>query len=400
MSVINKVSEARCCGCSACFAICPKHCISMKESKEGFLHPVAEAENCNDCGLCESVCPVLAKHSPQSPPETVFAAKLRDEVRRKQSSSGGVFSLLAESILEEGGVVCAARFASPLHLAHDFCTDKADLPAFLGSKYVQSDMGDCFRGIKKYLSEGRKLLFAGTGCQIMGLKAFLGKKYEGLITMEVICHGVPSPALWRKYLRDICERQGIAAEELSSVEFRNKDYSWHRYCMKIKANNETIYRKNLYDDPYLKAFLANLTLRNSCHNCPAKGFVSQSDITVGDYWGVDKHHPQTDDDKGVSCLLVRNTSLLSFFDEIKIELTPSKYEYILTSNPAMEHSALPHPKKAQYLQDLQSTAFIKCTKAYTKTPLPQTLKRKLRPFLSKLKHLILTPIKATKQNNN
>ncbi len=396
MSVTNKVSQKACCGCSACFAVCPRRCISMKEGGDGFLRPVAEQESCNDCGLCERVCPVLAEHSPQSPPEAVFAAKLRDEARRKQSSSGGVFSLLAEAVLAERGVVCAARFASPTHLVHDFCTDKEELPAFLGSKYVQSDMGDCFREIKKYLSDGRKVLFAGTGCQIMGLKAFLGRKCEGLITMEVICHGVPSPAIWRKYLEEVCERRGIATEEVLGVEFRNKDYSWHRYGMKIRTKNGTIYRKDKYNDPYLKAFLTNLTLRSSCHNCPAKGSASQSDIIAGDYWGVGNHHPQTDDGKGVSCLLVRNTSLLRFFDERKMELTPTKYEYILASNPALERSALPNPKKAEYLQRLQSEAFFKCAEAYTKTPLSQTLKRTLRPFLSKLKHLILNPLKAIK----
>lgn len=396
MSVTNRVSEDECCACSACFAVCPKRCISMLSGKAGFLHPVADGELCNDCGLCERVCPVLAEHGKQRPPENVFAAKSRDEARRRQSSSGGVFSLLAEAVLDEGGVVCAARFDTPLHLVHDFCTDKTELPAFVGSKYIQSDMGDCFRRIKEYLSCGRKVLFAGTGCQIMGLKAFLGKTKEGLISMEVLCHGVPSPEVWEKYLKEICTKRGIAPEALSRIEFRNKDYSWQRYGVKITAEGRTIYRKNLYEDPYLKAFLANLTMRNSCHNCPAKGFASQSDIVVGDYWGVDNHHPQMDDGKGVSCVMIRNAALLRFFDENKAELVPTKYEYVLASNPAIEHSATANPRKEEYLKRIQNEPFAKCTADYTKTPLAKRLKRKYRPALSKCKRLVINLLKAIK----
>lgn len=389
MSVINRVSHQECCGCSACFSVCPKQCIEMKQDEFGFLYPSISSDSCVECSLCEKACPCLQTESTKTTPELFFAAKIKNESKRIQSSSGGVFTFLAEKILAQNGIVCATRFESPTHLIHDFCTRIEDLDAYKGSKYLQSDMRNCYLATKCLLSEGRKVLFVGTSCQIMGLKLFLRKPYPNLIAMEIVCHGVPSPFAWRKYISELCNRKNIDISQIDKIEFRNKDKSWREYNLKISSNGKTIHKKSLRKDPYLKAFLRNLFLRPSCHACPAKNFKSGSDIIAGDFWGVDNFHQFIDDDRGVSCLIFNNESLLSWFDSADIELHPTKYEYVLRANKSIEISSKPAAARSEYMNALLSNDFIKTTKPYVKTPFSQCLKYEINSLKKLLKKLLL-----------
>ena len=204
--MIHITDREKCCGCEACIQRCPQQCITLHEDGEGFLYPETDEGRCIDCGLCEKVCPVIFQGTGRRP-LNVYAAKNPDEEIRWESSSGGVFTLLAEKILSEGGVVFGARFDARWEVVHDYTENVEGLSAFRGSKYVQSRIGDSFRQTECFLKTGRKVLFSGTPCQIAGLKLFLKKEYDNLLTVDFICQGVPSPGVWRKYLKEIAARR-------------------------------------------------------------------------------------------------------------------------------------------------------------------------------------------------
>ena len=244
--------KKNCCGCAACVQKCPKHCVSLKEDEEGFLYPVVNVDKCIDCGLCEKVCPVLnqdKKHEPIG----VYAAKNKNDETRKNSSSGGVFTLLAENVIKRGGVVFGARFDERWEVVHDYVEDKEGISKFRGSKYVQSTIGDNYLKAEQFLKAGRKVLFSGTPCQIAGLKHFLRKDYDNLLTVDFICHGAPSPGVFRTFLRDemhkaarqgggkntvslpciplVTEKDGLDCKdvEIKSINFRDKRNGWKKY---------------------------------------------------------------------------------------------------------------------------------------------------------------------------
>ena len=205
--MINIIDKKNCCGCNACVQHCPKSCVTMQEDEEGFLYPIVDQEACIDCGLCEKVCPVLNQGEERKPLQ-VYAANNPNEEIRMQSSSGGVFTLLAETIIQEGGVVFGARFNDDWEVIHDYTETKEELAAFRGSKYVQSRIGDSYCQAEQFLKKGRKVLFTGTPCQIAGLNLFLRKEYGNLLTVDFICHGVPSPGVWKSYLEELIALQG------------------------------------------------------------------------------------------------------------------------------------------------------------------------------------------------
>lgn len=359
----------------------------MKQDEFGFLYPSISSASCVECSLCERACPVLSEVEPKKEEKPVFAAKIKNKSKLASSSSGGVFTFLAEKVLAQNGVVCAARFESPTHLIHDFCTNIDELDSYKGSKYFQSDLGNCFKKIKQYLSEERMLLFVGTPCQIMGLKLYLRKEYERLITLEIVCHGVPSLLAWRKYISELSNQKNTELSQIDKIEFRNKDKSWREYNLKISANGKTIHKKSLRKDLYLKAFLKSLMLRESCHACPANNFRADSDLLVGDYWGVDNFHEEIDDDRGISCMIFNNKSLLSWFESGEIELYPTKYEYVFRANKAIEISSKPAPERERYMNALLNNNFIETTKPYVKTPLSLRLKYEINSAKKLLKKL-------------
>ena len=305
--MIKIIDKEQCCGCSACLHICPKHSITFKEDKEGFLYPHVNTETCIDCGLCERVCPVLNQNEERIP-EKVYAAKHEDDEIRMKSSSGGIFTLLADQILDEGGVVFGARFNDKWEVIHDYTETKEGLAPFRGSKYVQSYIGDSYKIAETFLKSGRKVMFTGTPCQIAGLKKFLRKEYDNLLAVDFVCHGVPSPMVWRKYLEEEIADQGDAV--LTGVNFRDKSIGWKNFSFVLNFSKDEGTGKHNYaissvftENAYMKAFLSNLSLRPSCYACPAKAGKSGADITVGDFWGIEKVMSDFDDDKGVSLLL-------------------------------------------------------------------------------------------------
>jgi len=319
--MIKIIDKEQCCGCSACLHFCPKKSITFKEDKEGFLYPSVNMETCIDCGLCEKVCPVLNQNEERIP-EKVYAAKHEDDEIRMKSSSGGIFTLLADQILDEGGVVFGARFNDKWEVIHDYTETKEGLAPFRGSKYVQSYIGDSYKIAETFLKNGRKVMFSGTPCQIAGLKKFLRKEYDNLLAVDFVCHGVPSPMVWRKYLEEEIANQGGAV--LTGVNFRDKSIGWKDFSFVLNFSKEEGTIKHNYalssvftENAYMKAFLSNLSLRPSCYACPAKAGKSGADITIGDFWGIENVMSEFDDDRGVSLVFLHNQRcLINCFSKI------------------------------------------------------------------------------------
>ena len=316
----------------------------MAEDNEGFLYPQIDKLKCIECGLCDRVCPEMAAVEARKP-LGVFAAKHQNEEIRKSSSSGGIFTSLAEKVLAEKGVVFGARFNEGWAVVHDYVETIEELDSFRGSKYLQSIIGGNYKKAEKFLKEGRKVLFSGTPCQISGLKKCLRKEYENLLTVDFVCHGVPSPKVWKIYLRDEIEK--IASEGdlrknsvsitsknmpvLTGVDFRGKSNGWKKFSFTLsltKANaegekNTVTHSCPFYENPFMQAFLSDMILRPSCYECPAKSGRAGSDITIGDFWGIERVKPEIDDDKGLSLVLVHNPKYYSYIKDLSI----SEFEY-------------------------------------------------------------------------
>lgn len=291
-----------CCGCSACVNCCPKKCITMKEDREGFLYPEVNRQECMNCGLCEKVCPVLNKTELSGDTRAYAVFACEDGIREK-SSSGGVFSLLAEQVLCEGGYVFGCAFDAKLKAEHIGITDYSELKRLQGSKYVQSDLKSSFHTVKQLLEEGKQVLFSGTACQMEGLKKFLGKHYESLLLVDVVCHGVPSPKVWEQY-KEYQER--IYDAKISGLSFRDKSKGWKDYRVRLNFENGQTYVSRSWDDVYMKSFIKNLISRPSCYDCKFRQWHRESDITLGDFWGAEQVLPQWNDDKGISLVLIHS----------------------------------------------------------------------------------------------
>ncbi len=367
-----------CCGCNACVQVCSKNCITMQEDEEGFLYPVVDAGMCINCGLCEKVCPVL-NQGEERKPLGVYAAKNPNEAERMQSSSGGIFTMLAEKVISEGGIVFGAKFDEKWEVVHDYTDNICGLSAFRGSKYLQSRIGNAFVQARKFLADGRKVLFSGTPCQIAALKKFLRKDYGNLLTVDVVCHGVPSPGVWRKYLEYILRPVGAAGKntvlcslkgmsDISDIAFRDKTTGWKKYGFVVRAMSASEADKNsvcgaskvrefeclhetLDVNIFMRGFLKDLYLRPSCHYCPSKNGKSGSDITIADFWGVNRYYPEYDDDKGVGLILVNSEKGNQIFSSLNIDKIDSTFEQAVAGNPAIIRSAHLHKWREKFWKE-------------------------------------------------
>lgn len=354
-----------CCGCSACVEACPKQCISFDEDKEGFRYPKVNLDLCIHCNLCEKVCPVInvpIKHEIKR----VLAAINTEEKVRMNSSSGGIFSIIAENILRKGGVVFGALFDENWEVRHGYIETIEDLSRLRGSKYLQSRMESSYKEAKKFLKAGREVLFSGTPCQIAGLRGFLGRDYDNLTVVDFICHGVPSPKVWRLYLRQLIEKRklGLSISNIKNVNFRAKDHSWTKYDIIIASEHGKI-RNNHSNNPYLQAFNKNVILRPICFSCPFKGGRSGSNLTIADFWGISSAYPTMHDDKGTSMIIDYGTFKVDFgnksvIEEVAVEVV-SKY------NPSYFHSSQYNGNRVVLFGELDSTKdltslLLRCTK--------------------------------------
>ena len=379
--MIQLNSKYDCCGCSACAQSCPKECIIMRADEEGFLYPQIDTDTCINCGLCERVCPVINQSLPQKP-HSVYAAKNKNEDIRLKSSSGGLFTLLAERTINNGGVVFGAKFNDDWSVIHDYTETIDGIKIFRGSKYLQSNTNICYKSVRKFLKEGRKVLFSGTPCQIAGLHLFLNKEYPNLTTVDIICHGVPSPLVWHKYV-DLLK--SLTTSPLSKISHRDKTEGWKLFGIKaINNNNEIVCQENLQKNIYLKTFLSNLCLRPSCYKCPCLSNKSHSDITIADFWGIEKEIPEFDDDRGCNIILVNSEKGSEIFNSLDCEKIETNFENAIKYNTSYNKSVNEPKYRTYFFKNFHKKGFA----IYDIIQHKQRLSLMQR-IASRIKHLIL-----------
>lgn len=378
-----------CCGCYSCVQRCPKHCIEMIEDSEGFDYPKVNISSCINCGICESVCPQL-NILPVKQPSSCYAIKHYSKQIQLKSSSGGAFSLFAEYILKNNGVVFGAAFDKNWNVVHKYIEHIEKLDELQMSKYVQSIIGNTFKEAQNFLKANRMVLFVGTPCQIHGLKLFLKKDYENLFTIDFVCHGVPSRKVWQKYLQEsitykIKKQLHLSSSYLTrskskdyiqNIQFRDKRLNWETYSFSLQLkftksgkndeknlNHPSVeiiegsINETLHKNPYLRGFIHDLYLRPSCYTCKNKGFSSESDITLADFWGIKETYPHLFDKNGVSCLTVNSAQGKTLLSKIKVEKTQVNFEDALRFNPSFVNSVKRPPFRKYFFKLMEQIPF-------------------------------------------
>jgi len=383
MIIIEK--KEQCNGCHACSNICPVQCIEMKEDSEGFRYPEVDYKKCIKCNKCIDVCPLLKEKKDIFKEPKAYACLNKNEKIRMESSSGGIFTLLAEKILDDNGVVFGAAFTKELRLEHKYIEKKEDLNELRGSKYLQSEIGDTLKQVLEFLKDGRKVLFSGTPCQIGGLKSFLDKKIskekiKDLLCVDFICHGVPSLKVFKKYLKYQEKKSNSKTER---IVFRLKNKGWKLYSVSLLFNNNTEYKQQFKNDLYMRAFLTDISLRPACHECGFKSKGRVSDITMADFWGIQNVKPELDDDKGTSLILVHSERGKDYYKSISESILSKKVDVneALKYNSSAVKSVKPHKNRENYFRDLEELTFEELHNKYVKDSLIKIVLKKIKRYL-------------------
>lgn len=366
----NICNIEECTGCMACANACARHAIQVKADKEGFDRPVIDENQCVDCGLCAKVCPI--NHHPEANnPIEVYSGWSSDEAVRISSSSGGAFTEIARPVLEEGGVVFGCALNDKLQAEHVYVETLEDLEMKLrGSKYVQSKIGKSYSQARDFLKQGRKVLFSGTPCQIAGLNNYLRKDYKNLITVDLVCHGVPSPLIFEEYKKYIAQTEKM---NLTDVKFRCKKSSWIFYNMTITGHVEKssalkTYIGRYFDDPYIRGFLRDYFLRPSCHKCHFTSTKRCADFTIADWWGYKKENSNDKnfEIKGVSLILVNTEKALAIFPRLNLTVKKRNIEEALKTNISLQKAFSRPNSRASFWKDYSKYPFSKLVDKYMK----------------------------------
>ena len=390
-SMQNRLKKATCTGCAACYNVCPVKAISMREDGEGFLYPVIDEEKCTECALCEKKCPVLSREKLTRNRERpdVYAAWHKNLEIRLQSSSGAAFTALATAVLNKGGRVFGAAFDEDFLVYHKVVDTLEELEDLRRSKYVQSRIGDSLAQAKNELNQGKTVLFSGTPCQIAGFYAYLGQDYTTLFTCSLICKGVPSSKVFRKYL-DYLEK--YYDSPVISYSFRDKGFGWAPNEAVLFANGEerlSNYFK--HETLYYYAFATkSLFLRPSCHTCPFKGLPADADITLADFWSIRNQEPGWDDNKGTSLILINSDKGSDLFEDAKAELVTKlcPFDYIINNSGLMNSPRRPRVRE-RFFKDLDLLPFELLISKYMTPPHPlvQSMQKRvlyMKTFIKKV----------------
>lgn len=379
--MIRLSKKKGCCGCSACASVCPKSSISMKLDEEGFLYPYVDKNTCIDCHLCEKVCPFLNVEPPQKRHSKVFAAISKNEELRLNSSSGGLFSELAKVVIGEGGCVYGANFADGWNVSHICIEHESDISLLRKSKYVQSVIGNTYKEAKKQLLKGRLVLFSGTSCQIAGLKHFLRKDYGNLITIEILCHGVPSPKVWNLYLKKHLASNNYKIADIASISFRDKVQGMTEYKVSVNMKDGQRICHFFYEDAYMNAFLSNLTLRPSCYSCNAKGESSGSDIVLGDLWNNYQQEP-FNNSQGTNVVLVNTEKGLHLLNRCNLMIADIGNKGIdYYKNSGFQKNQFVNPFRKKFFRELNEENVIELLKQYSRIPLVWRMLRRIKRIM-------------------
>lgn len=377
-------NKENCVGCGACLAVCPMNCISLKADHEGFLYPYVNNESCVKCQRCVKVCPLKSVMANKSVEPIAWAMQNISEDIRSKSSSGGIFSILAQYILDSNGVVFGAAFDKNYQVKHICVKNSEHLYILRGSKYVQSEIGEVYNQIEEYLQADKKVLFTGTACQVAAVLSFFGNKRNNLYTLEVVCHGVPSPLVWDKFLK---YRSKKAKSSIKQINFRYKNPSWERYAIKLDFENGKEYICDHRLDPYMKSFIRNLSLRPSCYACKFKEYKSVADIILGDLWGIGELAKELDDKKGTSLVIANSEKGAELLNEIseKAVKVPINLKSAEVFNSALMKSPKKPVAREKFLLGLTSQNFEKRVKKFCEPSIIKRMKNKVYAILKKIK---------------
>lgn len=415
--MIHITDKKNCCGCSACVQRCPKQCIRLEEDEEGFLYPLVDEATCIKCGLCEKVCPIL-NQADKIPVQEVLAVKNPNEEERMNSSSGGVFLPLAREVINKGGVVFGAVYDDNWEVHHVYAEKIENIYPMMGSKYLQSKIGNTYKEVEQFLKQGREVLFVGSPCQIAGLRTFLrNKEYPNLLAVDFLCHGVPSPGVWRRYLAETyggydakaqCRRQATAGKNsvllsslnakspIGDIKFRDKTESgWKKFRFVVrqksasKADQNTVLSSDIhYDNPFMRGFLSDIYLRPSCYECKCKNGVNHSDLTIADFWGINKVSPNFDDDLGIGLVLVNSEKGKKHFHKITWDYLETTLQIAISLNGGFKEIVNAHPKRETFFRLFcQGYSVAKSVDKCLYVSIEHRLKNKIKHIVMKmLKH--------------
>ena len=389
-------NQTVCTGCSACVNICPQKCLMMSPDSKGFLFPeLIASDQCINCDCCQRVCPVLQQEQ-YFPDNCIrcYAGYTKDNSMRKNSSSGGIFSELATAILKHGGVVYGAAYEDDNYVVQHICVEEErELSHLRGAKYAQSNLKSSFFDIKERLRTGQEVLFVGTPCQVAGLKAFLGGKYENLFTIDFVCHGVPSPLIWERYVQYRAEKDNNGTMPIN-INLRSKKTGWSRYqySNEYQYENGKMYSARSDEDLFMRLFVGDYINRESCTNCHFKGYERISDITLGDFWGIWDVAPEMDDNKGTSLILVHSQSAKEILEQLsdRIILKEVTLQQASKQNPSMLVSSPAHSKREVVIQKCLDGEFDELQKYFEKnqTSLKTSFTNTLLRVWNKMKRIL------------
>ncbi|MCR5600626.1 MAG: Coenzyme F420 hydrogenase/dehydrogenase, beta subunit C-terminal domain [Ruminococcus sp.] len=352
--MIELKNKSDCCGCTACYSICPKNAITLKSDSEGFLYPTIAKKSCVECGLCEKVCPIINKKTIEAKVKRAFLVQNTDEKILRESTSGGAFSAIARYVLKHGGIVFGAAFDDKFRVIHTCAEKEADLSVFRNSKYVQSNPLATYSETKQLLKSGRMVCYSGTPCQIEGLKQFLGKEYDNLITVDVVCRAVPSPGVWNSYMKLVSEHNPV-----SSVHFRDKAFGYQYSTMEIKSKNGNTNRSGIEQNQWLRLFFSGLIIRPSCTKCKFRSPDRVSDFTIWDCFNAHKFRTKLNEKKGITRVLIHTPKAKAIIDALHDDLIIEEIPYAIAIDGVKEMKESPkmHEKHKKFYEDYNTLTF-------------------------------------------
>lgn len=365
--MISIIDKERCCGCSVCSDQCPQECINMVSDEEGFKYPRVDQKKCINCGLCNKICPIENPVAEKKGTFVSYAVWNKDDSIRIQSTSGGVFSALAEIVIRQNGIIIGAQYDQDSQVGHVVVEDQKSIPKLRQSKYVQSETCGIYAAAKKAIETGKIVLFCGTPCQTQALVKYLRGKPENLFLCDFICRGIISPLVYNNYLQYLEKKYGA---KVKHVHFKDKTFGWHRFSTKVIFENGKEYIQDRYHDSYMLLYLReNVSLRPSCYQCQFKGIERCSDITLGDFWGAQDKYGGFDNDRGTSAVMVhtKQGENLLLSAQTLLEVHAVDVLDIVKGNDCILHSPICTTDRAKFFGSIESRGYAYVKKKYCGT---------------------------------